>query len=77
MSASVNSNLVPSRGHRAFCHHCGLPCRGAVGDGPVFCCSGCYLAWRIVGDQEEGGIPAAILVRLGIAGVLAMNVMIF
>jgi heavy metal translocating P-type ATPase len=60
---------------RAFCHHCGLPCRGTAGEGPVFCCSGCYLAWRIVGDQEEAGIPAAILVRLGIAGALAMNVM--
>jgi len=60
---------------RAFCHHCGLPCHTSAAEGPVFCCSGCYLAWRIVGDQEEAGIPAAILVRLGIAGVLSMNVM--
>ena len=40
-----------------------------------FCCYGCSLAWRIVGDQNEAGTPALILVRLGVAGFLAMNVM--
>jgi heavy metal translocating P-type ATPase len=75
MSASVDRHAASGSGQRAFCHHCGLPCGGAGGEGPAFCCSGCYLAWRIVGDQEEAGIPAAILVRLGIAGALALNVM--
>ena len=45
------------------------------GDAPAFCCYGCYLAWRIVGEQGQAGAPASLLARLGVAGVLAMNVM--
>ena len=62
---------------RALCHHCGLPITSArPGPEPAFCCYGCALAWRIVGDQEGGGAPASLLARFGVAGVLAMNVMI-
>jgi len=63
---------------RQLCHHCGLPI-GAFGysadDAHPFCCYGCYLAWRIVGEQGQAGPAAAILARFGVAGVLAMNVM--
>ncbi len=62
---------------RALCHHCGLPV-GALnyrGQEHPFCCYGCYLAWRIVGEQGQAGPFSGILARLGIAGVLAMNVM--
>jgi Cu2+-exporting ATPase len=60
---------------RQFCHHCGLPIPTRRDDAHPFCCYGCYLAWRIVGEQGHAGPVAAILARFGIAGVLAMNVM--
>ncbi len=69
---------------RALCHHCGLPittspvlsARRLSGEaGPAFCCYGCALAWRIVGEQDGGGVPASLLARFGLAGILAMNVM--
>jgi heavy metal translocating P-type ATPase len=63
---------------RPLCRHCGLPItsnRPGAADESPFCCYGCSLAWRIVGDQGEAGAPAFILVRLGVAGFLAMNVM--
>jgi len=63
---------------RALCHHCGLPIgspRRSAPDGRAFCCYGCYLARQIVGEQGEAGPAASILARLGVAGVLAMNVM--
>jgi heavy metal translocating P-type ATPase len=64
-------------GGRALCHHCGLPV-GPLGyqhEERRFCCCGCYLAWRIVGEQGQAGPLAGILARLGVAAVLAMNVM--
>jgi heavy metal translocating P-type ATPase len=62
---------------RTLCHHCGLPTAAAprADEDRVFCCYGCYLAWRIVGEQEGAGQPASLLARLGVAGILAMNVM--
>ena len=62
---------------RQLCDHCGLPI-GAFGystETRAFCCYGCFLAWRIVGEQGQAGAASFILVRLGIAGFLAMNIM--
>lgn len=62
---------------RSLCHHCGLPV-GTLGyesEGKPFCCYGCHLAWRIVGDQAQAGPLAGVIIRFGIAAVLAMNVM--
>ena len=61
-----------------FCAHCGLPLGAArcSPDGRTpFCCYGCYLVYRIVGGQEEQGVAAGILARLGVGAFLAMNVM--
>ena len=62
---------------RQLCHHCGLPIGslGFAAQARSFCCYGCYLAWRLVGEQGQAGPAAAILARLGIAAFLSMNVM--
>ncbi len=77
----------PTSPSRSLCRHCGLPLPSSysrpspVGHSAVpltfdqFCCYGCSLAYRIVGDQAQGGAPALVLIRLGIAGFLTMNVM--
>lgn len=60
------------------CDYCGLAFRGSgysPGDGQRFCCYGCCLVQRIIGNQGDGGIAAWLLVRLGIGAFLAMNVM--
>ena len=73
----VSMNTLSAQVTRSLCQHCGLPV-GPLGHGREeqrFCCYGCYLAWRIVGDQGQSGPLAGILLRFGIAAVLAMNVM--
>ena len=61
---------------RLTCAHCGLPViAGKDLSGNVFCCYGCYLVHRIVGDHEGQGSYAWSILRLGIGALLAMNVM--
>jgi len=68
---------IPDSDNRS-CEYCGLPI-GTGGweaePGRFFCCYGCYLVQRIVGEQEEAGVAAWILARLGVGAFLAMNVM--
>lgn len=60
------------------CEYCGLPFSGS-GYSPDskhhYCCYGCFLVQRIIGEQGEGGIASWILLRLGVGAFLAMNVM--
>lgn len=60
------------------CALCGLPARAAGGAAPedIFCCHACRLAAMIIGRHEPGeGGQAWDLLRLGLGGLLAMNVM--
>lgn len=58
------------------CAHCGLPVRGGYqSDGLSFCCYGCYLVRRVMGEEADEGPATFILARLGISGFLAMNIM--
>jgi len=60
------------------CEYCGLPFSGkgySSGNDQRFCCYGCYLVCEIVQSKHEEGLAAWVLLRLGIAGFLAMNVM--
>ncbi|NKE71630.1 heavy metal translocating P-type ATPase [Candidatus Manganitrophus noduliformans] len=59
------------------CRHCRLPIRSGRSDPDPFCCYGCRLAFRIVGEQGEGGEAAFLLARLALGALLSMNIMTF
>jgi len=59
------------------CRHCRLPIRSGPSASDPFCCYGCRLAFRIVGEQGEGGEAAFLLARLALGGLLSMNIMTF
>jgi P-type Cu2+ transporter len=62
---------------RGLCAHCGLPIAivpVAAASGEIYCCHACRLVAGIVGKQAQGE-QATNLLRLGIGGLLAMNVM--
>lgn len=61
------------------CVHCGLPvmARGGFSEGPGFCCYGCAFAHQVLKDSPDGKHVSWILVQLGVAAFLAMNVMGF
>ncbi len=69
--------------NRGFCDHCRLPlgpgllCSRPDPGEKRFCCSGCALAYQIVGDQGDAGEASWILARLGLGIILAMNLMLF
>jgi heavy metal translocating P-type ATPase len=63
---------------RRRCDHCGLP----LGPGACFpsedrayCCRGCALVARLVGARGQEGLAAWVLVRFGVGGFLALNIM--
>jgi len=64
------------------CAHCGLPVgrrslrAGDSATGDVFCCYGCILAAEITGARGDAGVAGALLVRLGLALFLTMNVLV-
>ena len=61
---------------RVPCAHCGLPVIAAREPaGPAFCCYGCRIVSRIVGEHDQQGPRAWSILRLGIGALLAMNVM--
>jgi heavy metal translocating P-type ATPase len=47
----------------------------ASGGGPVYCCYGCALVSRIVGQANHDSARAWLLLRLGVGAFLAMDVM--
>lgn len=63
----------------ASCGHCGyaLDPAGASSDAPRFCCYGCAFAYQVLAASPDGKQVSWILVQLGIAAFLAMNVMGF
>jgi Cu2+-exporting ATPase len=66
-----------------YCAHCGLPIgrlaqqREIHGEAQWFCCYGCCLAYQVQHGEREEPHAAALLIRLGIGGFLAMNIMLF
>jgi Cu2+-exporting ATPase len=65
------------------CSHCRLPLpsrphrenRGV--ETLLFCCVGCVLVFRIIGDAGEGGRADWFLAKLGLAALLSGNIMLF
>ena len=58
----------------SVCERCGLAVHGSE-RAPVFCCTGCALAWHLGGSLEEGG-PDRLLGRILVSAFLAMGVMV-
>ena len=67
----------------ASCDQCALPIRGAPrrqtvdGQERDFCCYGCALAYQVAQGHREEPDAAWLLIRLGLGGFLAMNIMLF
>ncbi|HWJ36679.1 MAG TPA: cation-translocating P-type ATPase [Steroidobacteraceae bacterium] len=65
------------------CAHCRLPLPAhpyqeiAAGETLSFCCVGCVLVYRVVGNAGEGGRADWFLAKLGLAALLSGNVMMF
>ena len=66
-----------------LCSHCQLPIgrlshrREVNGSDHWFCCYGCCLAYQVHHGSGEEPEAAALLIRLGVGGFLAMNIMLF
>lgn len=64
------------------CCHCDLPVgrlgqqRDVLGEPRWFCCYGCNLAWQVEHGSADAPEAAKQLIRLGVGGFLAMNVML-
>ena len=64
------------------CSHCRLPVgragrqREVQGEPHAFCCYGCCLAYQVHRGATEEPEAAAWLIRLGVGGFLAMNIML-
>jgi Cu2+-exporting ATPase len=65
------------------CAHCRLPLpvrphREIEGDKTLlFCCVGCVLVFRVIGNAGEGGRADWFLAKLGLAALLSGNIMMF
>jgi Cu2+-exporting ATPase len=65
------------------CAHCRLPLparphRETEGDETLlFCCVGCVLVFRVIGNAGEGGRADWFLAKLGLAALLSGNIMMF
>jgi Cu2+-exporting ATPase len=66
-----------------LCRHCQLPVgrlgqrQEVNGESHWFCCYGCSLVYQTLHGAREEPEAAALLIRLGIGGFLAMNIMLF
>jgi len=74
MSTSEQSSLH-------LCDHCGLPIAASGAQGEVagvwqrFCCYGCYLCQRIIGEKGEAGLTSILLAQLGLSWFFSMDIM--
>jgi P-type Cu2+ transporter len=65
------------------CSHCLLPIgrlgqqREVNGEPHWFCCYGCCLAYQVHHGERDEPEAANLLIRLGVGGFLAMNIMLF
>ncbi len=64
-----------------LCDHCGLPIAASGHQGQVagvwqrFCCYGCYLCQRIIGERGESGLTSWLLAQLGLSWFFSMDIM--
>jgi Cu2+-exporting ATPase len=80
--SAAHADFVPGFASRQ-CAHCGLPLslrphqeiNGA--ETLLFCCVGCVLVFRIIGNGGEGGRADWFLAKLGLAALLSGNIMMF
>jgi Cu2+-exporting ATPase len=69
--------------HGRLCSHCLLPVgprptrRAIDGVAHAFCCYGCCLAFQVRSGSGEESEATWLLIRIGVGGFLAMNVMLF
>lgn len=69
--------------NEGLCEHCSLPLGSwpyeGEGHGEVrnFCCYGCFIGWQAAHGGGDEATAAGFLIRLGIGGFLAMNIMLF
>ncbi len=67
---------------RDCCDHCELPLGGRVvaseidGEALRFCCYGCLLAHQVTRASGDEGAASSVVIRLGLAIFLGMNVMV-
>lgn len=65
------------------CDHCGLSIgvwpheRDIDGVDRQFCCYGCFIGWQVAQGGGEEATAVGLLIRLGVGGFLAMNIMMF
>ena len=65
------------------CAHCRLPLpvrphrETAGAETLLFCCVGCVLVFRVIGNAGEGGRADWFLAKLGLAALLSGNIMMF
>lgn len=65
------------------CDHCGLSIgvwpheRDIDGVDRQFCCYGCFIGWQVARGGGEEATAVGLLIRLGVGGFLAMNIMMF
>ena len=68
---------------QGLCEHCALPLgrwpyQGeAGGETRHFCCYGCFIGWQASNGGGDDAVAAGYLIRLGVGGFLAMNIMLF
>ncbi len=74
-------NAAPDSPSIHLCGHCGLPVAASGHQGQVagvwqrFCCYGCYLCQRIIGEKGESGLTSWLLAQLGLSWFFAMDIM--
>jgi len=75
---------MPSKSKPALlglCNHCGLPLKAgsfnarAGGQDQSFCCYGCYICQRMMGESDGGGASNFALARMALGGLLGMPLM--
>ncbi|MCC6573401.1 MAG: cadmium-translocating P-type ATPase [Planctomycetes bacterium] len=65
----------------SLCSHCGLPVAGSGHQGEVagawqrFCCYGCFLCQKIIGEKGVRGLSSWLLAQLGLSWFFAMDIM--
>lgn len=65
------------------CDHCGLALgpwpheRDVDGIDRRYCCYGCFIGWQVARGGGEDAVAVGLLLRLGVGGFLAMNIMLF
>ena len=70
--------MTPPGAAPGACKQCRLPLRSTGASDAQFCCSGCLLAWSLLGrESSDGGRADGLLARVVVSAFLSMGVMVF